>query len=317
MTKLSVIIPCYFNEENIPVTTQALIRNEKNFPAGTKFEYIFVDDGSGDNTVEKLREFQKKCTQKVTIVKLSRNFGANNASLAGLTVSSGDVIAIMAADLQDPPELLPKMFGYWKKGTKVVVANRIGRKDGLLSDLPAGIYHTLMRQFVLPRAPSGGFDLMLFDRQVARDILTMKEKNFFLPYLIMWLGYDYVAIPYVRGKRLIGKSRWTFAKRVKTFIDSFVSFTYLPLRIISISGLLLSVVALAYATAVIIARMRSGIPVEGWTSLVIILLFVSSFQMIALGIIGEYLWRTLDAARGRPPYVIDAVLGRTHGLRKK
>ncbi len=305
MRRLSIIIPCYYNQDNIPVTGRALIDNEKQFPKKTKFEYIFVDDGSRDGTLTALTRFHKKYPRKVVIVKLSRNFGANNASLAGLTQATGDCVAIMAADLQDPPELLPKMFGYWQHGTKLVVANRQTRHD---ANVLSALFHWLMRTIIFPNAPKGGFDLMLFDRQVRDDILALKEKNFFLPYLVIWLGYDYVAIPYVRRKRVIGTSQWTVAKRMKTFIDSFVSFTYVPLRMISILGLVLSVIALFYAAMVIAARLRSGIPVEGWSSLVIILLFVSSFQMIALGIIGEYLWRTLDAARGRPPYIIEKII---------
>lgn len=308
MAKISIIIPCYFNEGNIPVTGRVLNENEKRFPKGTRFEYIFVDDGSKDHTFARLLKLYKKHPAKIIVVKLSRNFGSNNASLAGLSVASGDCTVLLAADLQDPPELIPRMFGYWQKGTKLVIANRTGRRDGLAKGLLSHLFHSLMRRVIFPQAPSGGFDLCLFDKQLRMDILQLKEKNFFLPYLLIWLGYDYVTIPYVRRKRAIGRSRWTVGKRIKTFIDSFVSFTYVPLRVITLCGFVLSVVALVYAIAVIYARLTSHIPVEGWTSLVIILLFVSSFQMIALGIIGEYLWRTLDAARSRPPYIIEKII---------
>lgn len=308
MSKLSIIIPCYFNEANIPVTGQVLIDNEKNFLKKTKFEYIFVDDGSEDKTYSELVKFHNKYPKKSCVVKLSRNFGANNATLAGLSVATGDCCVILAADLQDPPELIPKMFVYWQKGVKLVVANRERRDDFSLTSIFSEIYHGLMRFFIFPKAPTGGFDLCLFDSQLKNDILKLREKNFFLPYLLIWLGYDYVTVPYVRRKRLIGKSQWTFAKRIKSFVDSFVSFTYTPLRLISFCGLILSIVALVYAIAVIHARLASQIPVEGWTSLMIILLFVSSFQMIALGILGEYLWRTLDATRSRPPYIIEKII---------
>ena len=305
MAKISIIIPCYFNEGNVPVTGRALIENEKRFPRNTRFEYIFVDDGSGDHTVTELTKLYKKHPAKVIVVKLSRNFGSNNASMAGLSVANGDCCVILAADLQDPPELIPNMYAYWQKGAKLVIARRSGRQDGLIQRLFSGLFHFLMRRVIFPSAPRGGFDLCLFDQQLKSDILRLKEKNFFIPYLLIWLGYDYVTIPYVRRKRAIGRSRWTTGKRIKSFIDSFVSFTYIPLRVITACGLMLSVAALVYAFSIIYARLTSHIPVEGWTSLVIILLFVSSFQMIALGIIGEYLWRTLDAARGRPPYIIE------------
>lgn len=311
MATLSIIIPCYFNEENIPLTGRALISNEKRFPRGTRFEYIFVDDGSGDRTLDALKTFQRRYPKKVIIVKLSRNFGANNASLAGLSLAHGDCCAILAADLQDPPELIAKMYAYWQKGTKLVIANRTGRMDDAVSVFFSDLFHLFVRKTIFPHAPKGGFDLCLFDKQLVRDILAMREKNFFLPYLILWLGYDYVTIPYVRQKRTVGKSQWTLAKRIKLFVDSFVSFTYVPLRAISLIGILLSLIACIYAISVIWARLTSQIPVEGWTSLMIILLFVSAFQMIALGIIGEYLWRTLDASRRRPPYIIEKIIKRT------
>lgn len=308
MSKISFIIPCYESEGNIPVTGRALIANEKRFPKNTLFEYIFVDDGSADRTLHELTKFHKKYPKKVVVVKLSRNFGSNNASLAGLGVATGDCSVFLAADLQDPPELVPAMFAYWQKGTKLILANRTGRHDDIVSKSLSGTFHALMRRFIFPGAPTGGFNLCLFDRQLQKDILKLKEKNFYLPYLLLWLGYTYVTIPYVRRKRLIGHSQWTMSKRITSFIDAFVSFTDMPLRFISICGILLSVAALVYGAMVIYARLTSHIPVEGWTSLVIILLFISSFQMIALGIIGEYLWRTLDAARTRPPYIIDKII---------
>jgi glycosyltransferase involved in cell wall biosynthesis len=308
MAKISIIIPCYYNESNIPVTGRALIDNEKRFPRGTRFEYIFVDDGSGDRTFTELVKFQKHFPHKIIVVKLSRNFGSNNASVAGLHEATGDCTVLLAADLQDPPKLIPKMFAYWQKGAKLVIATRIGRQDGRIGRIFSGLFHFFMRRVIFPSAPRGGFDLCLFDKQLKSDILRLKEKNFFIPYLLIWLGYDYVTIPYIRQKRSIGHSQWTIGKRIKSFIDSFVSFTYIPLRIITVSGFILSVMASIYAIAIIHARLTSHIPVEGWTTLVIILLFVSSFQMIALGIIGEYLWRTLDAARNRPPYIIEKII---------
>jgi len=308
MSKISFIIPCFGNEKNIPVTGRAVIANEKRFPRGTRFEYIFIDDGSTDRTYSELTKLYKTYPKKVIVVKLSRNFGSNNATLAGLSVATGDCLVILAADLQDPPELVPAMFAYWQKGVKLVLANRTSRQDGWFTGALSHLFHLLVRYSMFPHAPRGGFNLSLFDHRIQKDILALKEKNFFLPYIFLWLGYDYVTIPYARRKRLIGSSQWTIGKRITSFIDAFVSFTFMPIRAISICGILLSIFALIYAGFVIYARLTSHIPVAGWTSLVIILLFVSSFQMIALGVIGEYLWRTLDAARGRPPYIIEKII---------
>lgn len=308
MSKLSIIIPCYYNEGNISVTGKELIKNEQLFPKKTGFEYIFVDDGSKDKTFDELVKFQSKYPTKVKVIKLAKNVGANNASLCGLNNASGDCFAILAADLQDPPENLAKMFKYWQNGFKLVVANRAKREDPFISTIFSNIYHKLMRTFVLNNVPNGGFDQCLFDKQIRSNIVQMEEKNTYLPYLLLWLGYDYISIPYIRRKREIGKSKWTISKKIKSFIDSFVSFTYFPLRLISIMGILLSVAAFIYSIMIIHARLVNKVPVEGWTSITIIILFVSSFQMISLGIIGEYIWRTLDTARKRPSYIIDKII---------
>jgi dolichol-phosphate mannosyltransferase len=308
MAKISIVIPCYYNEGNIPVTSKELIKNEKLFPRDTKFEYVCVDDGSKDKTFDELVRFQAKYPKKVRVIKLAKNFGANSASLCGLSKTSGDCCAILAADLQDPPEILAKMFKYWQKGFKLIVANKAKRQDSFIGAIFSKTYHKLMKTFVLNNAPEGGFDLCLFDKQLKEDILKMEEKNTYLPYLLLWLGYDYISIPFIRKKREIGESQWTFSKKVKSFIDSFVSFTYLPLRLISILGILLSFAAFIYGILIIYARIVNKVPVEGWTSMTIILLFVSSFQMISLGVIGEYIWRTLDATRKRPNYIIDKII---------
>jgi len=309
---LSVIIPCFYNELNLPATFETLLINEKNFPEGTIFEYIFVDDGSGDATLKLLVEFRMKYIDKVKIVKLSGNFGSHNALLAGLSYATGDCTVLLAADLQDPPELIPQMFEYWRKGIKLVIAHRQDRNEGIGQKIFSGIFHLLMRRYALPNVPAGGFDLMLFDKQLREKVLNMQEKNTHLMYLLVWLRYEYVCIPYTRRKREVGRSRWTFSKKVKLLVDSFVSFSFLPLRLISVLGLILGLGALGYSLLIIGLKILGvGNVVSGWTSLMVVLLFVSSFQMIALGILGEYIWRALDAARKRPPYIVEEVYDNT------
>ncbi len=309
MPKISIITPCYFNGDNIPVTFPVLLENEKNFPAGTQIEYVFVDDGSKDNTWEQLKKVYQAHPDKVKIIKLARNFGANNASFTGICHATGDCCVILSADLQDPPELIPQLYAHWQKGYKLVLAQKANREDSFLTKLFSNTYHNLVRKWILKNAPKGGFDLWLFDRALRDQIVKMNEKNFHLPTLFMWMGFEYVSIPYTRRKREIGKSGWTFSKKMKTFIDSFVAFTYLPLRMISIVGFVLGFLALVYAASIIINRFVNGVTVEGWSSLMLVLLFVSSFIMISLGIIGEYLYRTFDAARNRPNFVIDEKFG--------
>ncbi|MDP1799910.1 MAG: glycosyltransferase family 2 protein [Bacteroidota bacterium] len=316
MPKISIITPCYFNGDNIPVTFPVLLENEKNFPEGTQIEYVFVDDGSKDNTFEQLKKVQAAHPDKVKVIKLSRNFGANNASFAGICNATGDCCVILSADLQDPPELIPQLYSHWQKGYKLVLAQKTNREDSFITKLFSNTYHNLVRKIILKNSPKGGFDLWLFDKTLRDEIIKMNEKNFHLPTLFMWLGPEYVSIPYTRRKREIGKSGWTFSKKLKTFIDSFVAFTYLPLRMISVMGITLGLLSIIYAISILINKFYSGVQVEGWSSLMIVLLFTSSFIMISLGIIGEYLYRTLDAARNRPNFIIDQKLDETSGSKK-
>ncbi len=307
MPKISIIIPCYFNEENIPFTSKELIENEKNFDSDMLFEYVMVDDGSKDQTYAALLKFKAQYPDKVTLVKLAGNVGSYNAILAGMHHATGDCNVILAADLQDPPEMIPKMVEYWKKGIKFVVANRENREEGLAQKLFSNTYHRLIKKYALKNVPPGGFDLVLFDKQLREDVIKINERNTNQIYLLSWLNYDFVNIPYTRRKREIGKSRWTLQKKIKLFIDSFVSFSFAPIRLISIVGLVLGIIAFSYGVFIIISRMLGDIQVAGWSAMMVTFLFVSAFQMMALGIIGEYVWRALDAARGRPNFVIDEV----------
>lgn len=308
MPKLSVIIPCYYNEENIPVTTRVLIENEAAFPADTTFEYVLVDDGSKDQTYAALQRFQQLYPDRVTVVKLAGNVGSYNAIVAGMQYATGDVNVILTADMQDPPALMIQMLTHWRRGFKLVIANRAARNEGFAKTLLAETFHWLMKRLALRNVPDGGFDFVLFDRQIKDRILAMSERNSNIFYLMVWMGYDYVSIPYVRQARDIGKSRWTLQKRVKLLIDSLLAFSFFPVRAITVSGLVLGGVALLYALYILSAKLFGAIPVRGWTALMVVVLFVSAFQMIALGIIGEYVWRTLDVARKRPLYVEAEVL---------
>lgn len=308
MTKLSYIIPCYFNGENLPITTKVLIENEKLFSADITFEYVMVDDGSKDNTWEELQKFQVAYPEKVRIIKLAGNVGSFNAILAGMNHATGDCNVVLAADLQDPPELIPQMLAHWQQGIKLVIANRQDRQESFGQRLFSNTFHYLMKNYALKHVPEGGYDLVLFDKQLCRQVVEMNEKNSHTLYLLSWLGYEYVTIPYTRRKREIGKSRWTLQKKIKLFVDSFVGFSFMPLRAISIGGISMGIGAFLYGLLVAISRITGFIHVEGWSSLMLVLLFVSSFQMIALGIIGEYVWRGLDAARNRPNFVIEKIV---------
>ncbi len=308
MPKLSIIIPCYFNELNIPVTSTELKDNEKIFPQDVTFEYIMVDDGSRDNTWQTLKDFHSQYPHQVKIIKLAGNVGSYNAILAGMNYATGDVTTVIAADLQDPPELMVKMYEYWQKGIKLILANRQDREESFGQKLFSNAYHGLMRKLAIPSIPPGGFDFAMFDKQLREEVVKMNEKNTNTLYLLPWMGYEHVCIPYTRRKRQIGKSRWTLKKKIKLFVDSFVSFSFFPLRAISVTGLILGFCALGYGVFVLISRLFGLIQLEGWTAIMVVLLFVSSFQMVAIGVIGEYVWRTLDSSRNRPIYVVEEKL---------
>ena len=307
MSKLSVIVPCYFNEDNIPVTVRELVANEANFPAEVSFEYVLVNDGSGDDTIGALRRAQAAHPGKIRIVDLAANVGSYNAIVAGMAHATGDCQVVITADMQDPPELMVQMYAYWQKGFKLVIGNRQDREETGPSRWFAQLFHWLMKHLALKNIPDGGFDFVFFDRQVSQQVVAMQERNSNVFYLMVWLGFPYVNIPYVRRKREIGKSRWTLSKKIKLLIDSLLAFSFVPVRAISVVGLVLGLVALIYGFYIIALRFVSPNEPQGWTTLMVVVLFVSAFQMVALGVIGEYVWRGLDAARKRPLYVVKDV----------
>lgn len=307
MPKLSIIIPCYFNGENIPITKQRLLENEKLFDHDVTFEYVMVDDGSKDNTVEELVKFRDENPGKVKVIKLAGNVGSYNAILAGMNYATGDCCSVIAADLQDPPELMVKMYVHWKNGIKLVVGNRSDREESFAQKAFSNTYHKLIQKFALKNIPDGGFDYVFFDKQLKDEVVKINEKNTNTLYLLAWLNYDMVCIPYTRVKREVGKSRWTLQKKIKLFIDSFISFSYAPLKFISITGITLGLIAFIYSLVIIVLKFTGDSEPTGWSSMMVVILFVSSFQMIGLGIIGEYVWRNLESSRQRPVFVVDKV----------
>jgi len=308
---LSVVIPVYFNEENIPATWAALEATLRRLPAGLRWEVIFVDDGSGDRSFERLREVFRLHPDSVRVVKLTRNFGQVAAVLAGLQEARGDCCVVMSADLQDPPELILEMLGRWAGGVcKIVLAARAYREDGRLAGWASRLFYRAMRRFAVANMPDGGFDYYLLDRRVVDLINGIEQRNMFLQGQILWTGFTPQVIGYTRRKREIGRSRWTLSKKLKYLVDGFVSHTVAPIRLITVVGLLFSFLSFSYATVIFVGKFLWGIPLQGWAPTMISILMLSGVQLVMLGIIGEYLWRDYYETRKLPNFVVESVLAR-------
>lgn len=303
---ISIILPVYYNAENLPDTVPRLVDLTSKLP-GYKPELIFVDDGSGDNSLNILLEFRKQHPDIIKVVALTRNFGSMAAIQAGCLVSTGDCVGVIAADLQDPPELFLEMLEYWEKDCKAVFAVRQDREESLGQKMFSNSYYALVRQFAIKDYPSGGFDFFLVDRQVIDEINRIQEKNTNLMTLVYWLGFKPVMIPYIRRQRAKGRSRWTLAKKVKLFVDTFVAFSFAPIRVLSVVGFIVAFGSFFYGLYVLFYWFFLGIDVKGYVPIVLIMSFASGLQMTMLGVLGEYLWRTLDEVRRRPQFVIDKI----------
>jgi dolichol-phosphate mannosyltransferase len=304
MDKLSIIIPVYYNEDTI-MDCYLDLKNTV-LDGLPDYELILVDDGSGDNSWQVMNEIAK-LDGKIKLLKLSRNFGSHAAIYAGISVCSGDCATIKSADSQEPPDVIYKMYESWKQGNKVVLAARSDRKEGLSTKLFADLYYYLVRRIVNKKMPKGGFDCYLIDRKVIEVLKLMDEKNSAVTLQILWSGFKTSKVYYVRESRKFGRSRWTLTKKIKLVVDSIVGFSFVPIRLMTSFGVLFFIISILWAIALIISRLLNQVPVEGWTTLMVVVLFSSGIIMLSLGILGEYIWRTFDAARNRPVFVVEEI----------
>lgn len=304
MALISIIVPIYNEEGNLPVFYERL----KNVTdkSGHTFEFIFVDDGSSDNSFSILKNLQGS-DARVKVIQFSRNFGSHAGCLAGLIYSKGDAVTFLSADLQDPPELIPELAEKWISGYEVVIGIRKWEKH--IGRFFPSVYYSLVRKFALKNMPQMGTDLFLIDRKVVNAIKNISEKNTSVFGLILWSGFHQALVHYEKGIRYKGASKWTFGKKIKLFIDTFVSFSYFPIRLISGLGIVLAALGFLYAAIVIINKLFFSKAVEGWASIMVVLLVVSGIQLLMLGILGEYLWRNFDESRKRPIFIIDKTIG--------
>lgn len=303
MNKISIVVPVYYNENNLhPLyrDIQEKIINRINFD----YELVLVDDGSKDQSWSVMQEIAES-DPNVKIIHLSRNFGSHAAILCGLEHSTGDCAVVKAADLQEPTEMILEMYARWQKGNNVVLAVREGRDESASQTMFANLYYWLVRKTALPQMPKGGFDTFLLDRKVIEVLERMDERNSAITGQILWSGFKTDVVYYVRKAREIGKSRWTLKKKIRLVADTLFSFSNLPIVFITTVGFLSCIGSLIWAVIVLASKIMGLIEVSGFTTMFIFQLFSFGIIMMTLGLLGGYLWRTFDASRNRPVYIIE------------
>jgi len=301
---LSLVIPLYCSQENIPDLLQAVSELARKTP----LEAVFVDDGSPDRSAEILHHELDAQDFPSRLIELSRNFGSFSAIAAGLAHGSGDCFAMLSADLQEPPELMLDFVERLSSGNvDVVVGQRITRQDPWLSRALSNLFWKLFRRFAVKDIPSGGVDTFGCTRQVRDGLIALPEVDSSLVSLLFWMGFRRQTVPFVRRERTAGKSSWSFKKKVDYAIYSFFNFTDLPIRLLIYSGAFASVLALLVGVIVLWARLAGWIQVPGYTPLAILISFYGGVTTFGLGIVGQYIWLTLQNARRRPNYIVRAV----------
>lgn len=305
MSKISIVVPVYWNSDTLDMLYEDM--KAKILGQLGDYEIVFVDDGSGDNSWEVMNNIRAKDPDHVVCVKLAHNFGEHAALLAGLSVCTGDCAVTKQADLQEDSTLILQLYESWKRGNKVVLAIRESRDEGAVKKFFAGMYYWLVRKTINKDMPQGGCDCYLLDRQVIDTLEHMSEKNSSLTLQVMWAGYQSEKIYFHRLDRTVGKSRWTLAKKLKLVMDSLISFTYLPVRCMSYAGVIFFLAAIVGIILVIKEKVTVGTPIVGYASLMCVVLFSAGLILLNLGILGEYIWRTLEESRKRPPFLIDMV----------
>ena len=304
MEKISIIVPCYNEEESLPLLYDEICKVSSEFKK-VDFEFIFVNDGSRDKTLDIARDLSKK-DKRVRYISFSRNFGKEAAILAGLESSVGDYVAIMDADLQDPPSLLFEMYdGIKNDGYDCVATRRVSRKgEPPIRSFFANCYYWLINKISKTPVIDGARDYRLMTRQMVDSILSLKEYNRFSKGIFSWVGYDTKWLEYKNVERVAGTTKWSFWKLFLYSLESIVAFSTVPLAISSVVGLLFFIVSLIMIVVIITKTLMFGDPVAGWPSLVCILFFISGVQLFCIGVIGQYLSKLYLEVKGRPVYII-------------
>ena len=310
-TVYSVIVPLY-NEEAVVQDSYERIREVMD-TTGEPYEIIFINDGSKDSTYQKVREILKN-DKNVKLISFSRNFGHQSAITAGMDYCTGQAVIVIDADLQDPPEVMLKMIEKWKEGYEVVYGKRIKRKgETLFKKATAKIFYRILSKTTDVEIPIDTGDFRLIDRKVCDALKAMPERNRYVRGLISWLGFRQTGVEFVREKRLAGETKYSMKKMFKLAWDGITAFSNAPLKLATYIGVSISAVSFLYLLVVICQKLFTDTTVQGWASLVAISLFFNGVILIVLGIIGEYIRRIYDEAKGRPIYIISEKIGFDEG----
>ncbi len=309
---LSVVVPVFGNEASLgPLFEQIRVVESRLAEMGLALELIFVDDGSPDNSYAEILRIRDQ-RPETKVVKLTRNYGEYLASKAGLRLVTGECFAILAADLQDPPDLLVECAARWQAGAKFVICERISREDSAASKAMSALYYTILRAIVVPDYPTGGYDLALMDRAL-QPYLVNSSKLAPIPLLAFSLGFKPEVIKYHRERRIHGRSRWTLRKRLNKFFDVMLGFSATPIRLVSGFGVIVAATSFLFGIYTIVDTLIDGVDAPGWASIVSLISFLLGVVIVMLGIIAEYLWRIFNEINQRPDVVIDEMLdGRSH-----
>jgi glycosyltransferase involved in cell wall biosynthesis len=301
--KLSLIIPVYRNEGNLPWLLAELAKLHARMPCD--FEVVMVVDGSPDRCHDILSQQLPQMSFESRLLSLSRNFGSFSAVMAGMSAATGDYYAVLAADLQEPPELVLDFHRILSGGeADIAFGIRACRSDPWLTELSSNLFWSIYRKLVVREMPPGGVDVFACTRAVRDEITRFRELNTNLIALLFWVGFRRVYVPYERRERLEGKSAWTFRKKLKYCLDSVFNFTELPIQMLIYVGMTGIVLAIATAMIVLAARIIGAVPVQGYVPIILAITFFGALSSFGLGIIGRYLWLTLENTRGRPGFII-------------
>lgn len=296
----SIVCPAYNEAQNLESLRDEINKTLKKY----NYELIIVNDGSCDNSLEIMKSLADKYSE-VKILDLTRNFGHEAATSAGIKHAKGDAIIVLDADLQDPPELIPEMIEKWNEGFDVVYGTRRSR-DGETSikRITSKLFYKVLNYFSDISLPLNTGDFRLMDRKVVNEFNKLKEKNRFFRGLVTWVGYNQTGIKFDRHKRNSGKSKYNYLKLIKLALDSITSFSTKPLSFITLTGILLSTLSFILGLLFIVIKIFFEFPVSGWTSLIVTLLFLFGYQIFAIGIVGEYIARMFIEVKDRPLYIV-------------